>query len=155
MRLGTDPGARSWATRSRALLPGPAVARAAPGTLPGPCSPTRSPDRPTAHATSSRQEPATLTGPRPCYSGHVTPQALPPSAGRRFRLPTATPPRAFGRALATLLRAPPPPRPRLRRVLSFVCEWRAGGGWSFRRAARVYLAGGFWKWNSRREPNSV
>lgn len=56
-----------------------------------PCSPTRDPVRPTAHATSSRQEPATLTGPRPCYSGHVTPRALPPSADRRFRPPRPRP----------------------------------------------------------------
>lgn len=74
-----------------------------------PCSPTRDLVRPTAHATSSRQEPATLTGPRPCYSGHVMPQALPPSAERGFRPPPeATPWSACGSGLATLVRTPPP-----------------------------------------------
>lgn len=114
--------ASAWGVSSSARTPAPAhglhcsgfawSCSRAPPRVPcsRPCSPTRDPDRPTAHATSSRQEPATLTGPRPCYSGHVTPQALPPSAAQRSRPSAATPPRGRCGLLATLLRAPPPPR---------------------------------------------
>lgn len=85
-----------------------------------PCSPTRDLVRPTAHATSSRQEPAMLTGPRPCYSSHVMPQALPPSADRAFRPPEATPSRACCCGLATLVGAPPPLHLLLRSLRVFV-----------------------------------
>lgn len=104
-----------------------------------PCSPTRYPDRPTAHATSSRQAPATLTGPRPCYSGHVTPKALPPSVGRGFR-PHGHAPTRFRRRIghASQGSAPSPPAGRGVRVenrwwelhpcCQFIAERASGNG---------------------------
>lgn len=122
-------------------------------SCPDPCSPTRYPDRPTAHATSSRQAPATLTGPRPCYSGHVTPQALPPSVGRGFR-----PPRPRPRALSA---AHWPRSPGLRPLLvrgwvpSCVCSESGEQVVGASDLLSVYCRAGFWKRNLQREPNSV
>lgn len=119
--------------------------RAASGPLPGPCSPTRYPDSPTAHATSSRQEPATLSGQRPCYQGHVTLQPLPPSAGRGFRPSGALPPACFLWRIGHAPRGSTLSVPR-GSTLSPPRGWATGGGTgggrSFRRAARVLSQSG-------------
>lgn len=133
--------------------PGPAAlfCRRAPPQVsyPDPCSPTRYPDRPTAHATSSRQAPATLTGPRPCYSGHVTPQALPPSVGRGFR-PRGHAPARFRRRIghAPQGSAPSASAGRFRAV----CAVRVENRWW---ELQTYCRADFWKRNLQREPNSV
>lgn len=107
LRLRAASGAGAWATPPRpACLAPPRAPIRNPGLDPAPVHLS-----PATHTTSSSPAPAALKGQRPCYTAHVTPQPLPPSASRPRPSP-ATPPRAAHRGLAT------PPRPRLLLSLS-------------------------------------
>lgn len=126
------PGAREVC--GSALPPAPAHGPRSPGPIclapppraaleprPGLRPRPRAPSSPTAHATRSRPVPAVLKGQRPCYSDHMTPQQLPPSASRTH--PSPATPQYWPLCLAPPRKTPPPLCPPLpeARLLSGAC----------------------------------